>query len=90
MDWLASQQEENGGFAPWRRHPVGANIYCTAIAVLGLLSYWKKMYFDQIIGAYEYMKMTQLNSGIWPYHEIEDGSSWGLYAMTCVEELLEI
>jgi hypothetical protein len=34
------------------------------------------------------MKNTQLPSGIWPYHEIEDGASWGLYAMSRVEEFL--
>lgn len=87
MQWLAAQQEENGGFAPWRNHPVGANIYCTAIAVLGLLSYGKDIYAEKIRKAYEYMKITQLISGIWPCHEIEDGSSWGLYAMTKIEEI---
>jgi len=86
LQWLAAQQEDNGGFAPWYKHPVGPNIYCTAIAVLGLLSYGKDIYSDQILKAYEYMKTTQLKSGIWPYHEIEDGSSWGLYAMTMIEE----
>lgn len=86
MRWLASQQEDSGGFAPWRNHPVGANIYCTAIAVLGLLSYGKESYCYQIKKAYEYMKKTQLKSGIWPYHEIEDGSSWGLYSMTKIED----
>jgi|GEM_PF-645314 len=84
--WLATQQEENGGFAPWRGHPVGANIYCTAIAALGLLCYGKDRYRNKIISAYDYMKATQLGSGIWPYHEIEDGSAWGLYAMTKIEE----
>ena len=88
IQWLASQQEDDGGFAPWRQHPVGSNIYCTAIAVLGLLSYGAEQYEAQILKAYAYMKKTQLNSGIWPYHEIEDGSSWGLYAMTKVEETL--
>jgi len=89
MGWLAAQQEDNGGFAPWLKHPVGANIYCTAIATLGLLSFGKGLYRDKIIKSYEYMKTTQLKSGIWPYHEIEDGSSWGLYAMTKVEEFFE-
>ena len=90
IQWLATQQEDNGGFAPWRNHPVGANIYCTAIAVLGLLSYGKEQYAGEILKAYAYMKKTQLNSGIWPYHEIEDGSSWGLYAMTKVEEVFGV
>lgn len=85
-DWLASQQEDNGGYAPWRNHPAGPNIYCTSIGSLGLLSYNSKQNFDRINKAYLYMKNTQLPSGIWPYHEIEDGSSWGLYAMSKIEE----
>ena len=27
IDWLVSQQEDNGGFAPWLKHPVVPNIY---------------------------------------------------------------
>jgi hypothetical protein len=86
IQWIATQQEGDGGFAPWCKHPVGSNIYCTALAVLGLLSYGKEQYGAEILKAYEYMKITQLKNGIWPYHEIDDGSSWGLYAMTKAEE----
>ena len=88
-DWLAGQQEDNGGYAPWRNHPAGPNIYCTSIGTLGLLSYNSNRYSNQIIKAYDYMKNTQLPSGIWPYHEIEDGCSWGLYAMSKIEENFE-
>lgn len=85
-DWLSTQQESDGGFAPWKNHPVGTDIVCTSIATLGLLAYGKEMYRDNIFAAYRYMKDTQLPSGIWAYHEIEDGASWGLYAMTQIEE----
>jgi prenyltransferase beta subunit len=87
IDWLAGQQEDTGGFAPWLKHPAGSNIYCTAIAALGLLSYGREQYAENILQAYRYMQNTQLPSGIWPYHEIEDGASWGLYAMSKVEEI---
>lgn len=86
--WLASQQEEDGGFAPWRKHPVGSNIYCTAVATIALLEIDEILYGNNIIKAYEFMKNTQLKSGIWPYHEIEDGSSWGLLALTKCENIL--
>jgi hypothetical protein len=86
IEWLSSQQEPNGSFAPWKNHPVGADIICTSIATLGLLAYVRERDRDTILAAYHYMKNTQLPSGIWPYHEIEDGTSWGLYAMTRVEE----
>jgi prenyltransferase beta subunit len=86
VQWLVNQQEQNGGFAPWIEHPVGPNIYCTSIASLGLLSFGKEQHKTSILKAYDYMKQTQLPSGIWPYHEIEDGASWGLYAMTQIEQ----
>lgn len=86
--WLASQQEENGGFAPWFNHPVGDNIYCTAIATLGMISADVKKFEANIIKAYKYMQSTQLKSGIWAYHEIEDGASWGLLALTKCESVL--
>lgn len=86
--WLASQQEDNGGFAPWLGHPVGANIYCTAVSTLALLEADKVKFNESIIKAYKYMKITQLKSGIWPYHEIEDGASWGLYALTKCEDMI--
>ncbi|MBR1420665.1 MAG: terpene cyclase/mutase family protein [Selenomonadaceae bacterium] len=86
LDWLASQQEIDGGFAPWKNHPVGSNIYCTALSVLGLQSYKSPEIINTISRAYQYMIESQLPSGIWAYHEIEDGAAWGLRALTAVEE----
>lgn len=80
-DWLSSQQEISGGFAPWIGHPVGENVYCTAVALIALSSMRDELYRPEIERAYEYLCKTQLNSGIWAYHEIEDGASWGLYAL---------
>ncbi len=88
-NWLVSQQEKSGGFAPWRNHPVGANVFCTAISLLSLISINKKEYVDCIINGYKYLCNSQLYSGIWPYHEIEDGASWGLLALTESEKYLE-
>ncbi len=87
-NWLASQQEESGGFAPWLDHPVGADIYCTAVATIALIEVDKVKYESTISKAYSYMKDTQLRSGIWPYHEIEDGAAWGLLALTKWESVL--
>lgn len=86
VDWLASQQESDGGFAPWLKHPVGSNIYCTAVSALGLMAYPKKETLAVINNAYKYMATTQLSHGLWPYHELEDGAAWGLRAMSKIEE----
>lgn len=78
--WLAGQANSDGGFAPWREHPVGSEIYCTATALLGLLAYRSEVDPAVVDGALRWVARTQLPSGLWPYHQIEDGSAWGLYA----------
>lgn len=88
-DWLVLQQADNGGYGPWLKHPVGENVYCTAVAILALISMNDELYKDTIIKGYEYLCGTQLKSGIWPYHEIEDGAAWGLLALSKIEEYLE-
>jgi prenyltransferase beta subunit len=87
--WLSTQQEPSGGFAPWRNHPVGENVYCTAVALLALISMQDDSYRAAIERAYDYLCRTQLRSGVWAYHEIEDGASWGLYALSQAERYLE-
>lgn len=85
-DWIKGQQELSGGFAPWYGHPAGENVYCTSIALIALLSMDNDLYIDTIQRAYNFLCNTQLRSGIWPYHEIEDGASWGLYALSEAEK----
>jgi len=46
-------------------------------------------YREAIERAYVYLCKTQLKSGVWAYHEIEDGASWGLYALSQAERYLE-
>jgi len=87
-DWLLSQQQNNGGFAPWRDHPVGPNVYCTAVAMLGLMITGNGEYREAVARACAYLCTTQLKSGIWPYHEIEDGAAWGLLALARSEIFL--
>lgn len=89
IGWLASQQEDNGGYAPWHGHPQGPDIICTSIAMLGLLAFGREKYGENIAKAYDFMCSTQMDSGIWPLHEIDDATSWGVYALTKAEEYLE-
>lgn len=87
--WLASQQQQSGGFAPWINHPVGENVYCTAVSILALIAIRNPTFNDCIAQGYKYLCSSQLRSGIWPYHEIEDGAAWGLLALTEAEVYLE-
>lgn len=80
VSWLISQQNSDGGFGPWHDHPAGSQIYCTAVALLGLTSFVQLVDEQCILDAIRWMGRTQLSNGLWPYHQIEDGGSWGLYA----------
>ena len=86
--WLAGEQREDGGFAPWKEHPVGSNVLCTSIAILGLLQY-PEFVEDRVLGeGLNWLVDNQLRNGLWSYHQIEDGSSWGLYALAQISKFL--
>ena len=87
IEWLISQQDEDGGFAPWKGHPVGTNIYCTSIAALGLLSYFDRVDPKYVGNIYNYIINKQLKNGLWPYHEIEDGGAWGARTLFELERM---
>ncbi|MCK4764690.1 MAG: terpene cyclase/mutase family protein [Candidatus Aminicenantes bacterium] len=80
--WLMDNRQEDGGFAPWKDHPVSSDVFCTSIATLGLLQYKEAVPEAVFRQAYHWLVENRLPGGIWPYHEIEDGASWGLYALT--------
>lgn len=92
FEWLVSQQEDNGGFAPWKDHPVGTNVYCTGIALISMLKYIDNypQYSEAVKKAYDYICSNQLSNGLWRYHELEDGGGWGLAALTQFERKYKI
>ncbi|MCP5103952.1 MAG: terpene cyclase/mutase family protein [bacterium] len=82
LDWLVENQGVDGGFAPWKSHPAPPDVFCTSVAVSGLLQYKETVPPRVFQKAFHWLLETRLPDGIWPYHEIEDGASWGLYALT--------
>lgn len=81
VKWIANNQRDDGSFAPWKSHPVASDTYCTSIALLGMLAYKDFIPAEHIIKAVNWLISTQLPTGIWPYHEIEDGAGWALHAL---------
>jgi hypothetical protein len=79
--WLVDSQRCDGGFGPWKDHPVDSDVFCTSISVLGLLQYPYFVPDDTLKKAKSWLLKNRLHSGIWKYHEIEDGASWGLFAL---------
>ena len=79
--YLFDEQNEDGGFGPWKDHPIGSDPWSTGIVLLGLLSYSELVKREVIEKAVNWLAETQLPNGLWPYHYIEEGSSyayWGL------------
>jgi len=79
--FLAEEQNEDGGFGPWKDHPIGSDPWSTGIVLLGLLSYPKLVKRKIIEKTINWLAENQLPNGLWPYHYIEEGSAhayWGL------------
>ncbi len=82
--WLAENQEDDGGFSPWKGHPVRSDVFCTGVATLGLLQYPDYVRKDTLEKSCEWLKTNQRPDGIWEFHEIEDGASWGVAALNAL------
>jgi squalene cyclase len=89
VDWLVKQQREDGGFAPWKEHVIDSDVFCTSAALLGLLSYRDLVPSKVLKKGYDWLTKNQLASGLWKYHQIEDGSSWGVYALVELSKVLK-
>lgn len=82
QEWLAANQKEDGSFSPWKEHPAPSDIYCTAVAAIGLTTCPQNVLKAVLTKTRDWIVASQLPQGIWPYHEIEDGASWALFALT--------
>lgn len=82
LTWLKENQRPDGSFAPWKNHPAASDIFCTAIVLLGMLQYKELIPVEIFQKSYHWMMENRLPQGIWPFHEIEDGASWALYALS--------
>lgn len=79
--YLFEEQNEDGGFAPWKDHPIGSDPWSTGIVLLGLLSYPGLVKREVIERTVNWLAENQLPNGLWAYHYIEEGSAyayWGL------------
>jgi len=79
--FLTDEQNGDGGFGPWKDHPIGSDPWSTGIVLLGLLSYPDLIDREVIERTVNWLAENQLPNGLWPYHYIEEGSAyayWGL------------
>jgi squalene cyclase len=82
VEWLMENQRPDGSFAPWKTHPAASDVFCTSVAVLGLLQYKESVLSGTFEKSCHWLLSNRLPNGIWPYHEIEEGASWALYTLT--------
>lgn len=79
---LVGAQNHDGGFAPWKGHPVGSEPWSTAFALIALLRGSKSWGGQKaIVRALDWLAKSQLVDGSWPYHYIDEGSALAYWAL---------
>lgn len=79
---LVREQNEDGGFAPWKGHPVGSDPWTTGIVLWGLASSGKLAPKTTIKRSIQWLESTQLPNGLWPYHYLDDGTAMALIGLS--------
>jgi len=78
IEHLAKDQNEDGGFGPWKEHPIGSDPWSTGVVLWGLSRWIENVDPVVIEKALDWLRKTQLPSGYWPYHYLDDGTSLAL------------
>ena len=75
---LINDQNADGGFAPWKNHPIGSDPWSTGVVLWGLSKWIDRVDPAVIERALHWLEVTQLPSGYWPYHYLDEGTSYAL------------
>ncbi len=86
--YLCKEQEKDGGFSPWKGHPVGPDPWTTGIVLWGLSRFVQNVPPGVIERAANWLQSTQLQNGLWPYHYLDDGMSMALIGLSSVLPIL--
>lgn len=78
IDFLSNDQNDDGGFGPWKNHPIGSDPWSTGVVIWGLSAWIEKVNNDVIERALNWFSKTQLPSGYWSCHYLDEGSSYAL------------
>lgn len=83
INYLLSEQRENGGWGPWEKHPAPTDCFITGICMAALsLSYpisGDNKIVDSLMAGIQWIKNNQLENGLFPTHYIEEGAAWILF-----------
>ncbi len=82
LNYLANEQNDDGGFGPWKNHPIGSDPWSTGVILVGLTSYPDLVDKVVVERAVEWLYNNQLPSGYWRYHFIDEGSAYAYWGLT--------
>lgn len=80
VKYLMDEQHDDGGFGPWKNHPIGSEPWSTGIALIGLTAWPELLQPERVERVLAWLERVQLPNGLWPCHYIEEGSAycyWG-------------
>jgi hypothetical protein len=75
---IEAMQNEDGGFGPWKNHPIGSDPWSTGIVLWGLSKWIKRVDPKVIERALAWLEKMQLPTGFWSYHYLDEGTSYAL------------
>ncbi|MFC1956029.1 prenyltransferase/squalene oxidase repeat-containing protein [Chloroflexota bacterium] len=80
--YLSGEQEEDGGFGPWKGHPLGSDPWSTGVVLWGLSKVQLKNSILIFEKALAWLKSKQLPNGLWPYHYLDHGTAMALIGIS--------
>jgi len=84
LNYLLKEQEENGGYGPWKGHPLGSDPWSTGVVLWGLSQFQSRLPSEIVDKALSWFQSNQLPNGLWPYHYLDDGASMALIGISSV------
>ena len=76
--FIQREQNDDGGFGPWKDHPIGSDPWSTGVVLWGLSRWIDRVDKSVVERALAWLEKTQLPSGYWPYHYLDEGTSYAL------------
>ena len=89
ITYLADDQNDDGGFGPWRDHPIGSDPWSTGVVLWGLSKWIDDVDPIVVEKALAWLERTQLPSGYWPYHYLDEGTSYALIGAVSAMRAME-